>query len=360
VPKGKLISIPEEEQEGMLREIRRFRYGHLLALHILLLYARGNTPTEISQFLLCSRSSVYRTIRAYRQGSIFFAEDGTPQAPVRCSHLSFSIRRSLLALLKRSPQTLGWCRTRWSCKTLSLTLGAKRGIEVSSETMRRWLHQIGYVWKRAKLIARDDDPERAVKLARILHAFENLSSRAVMLFCDELDIHLLPKLGYEWMRKGEQVEVMTPGTNEKRYLAGALETRSGRLLHCISERKNRFLFLDLLKLIDSTYPHPMYNKIHVVADNFRIHKARDIEKWLSEHPRFELHFLPTYCPKANPIERAFLDVHDNCTRNHTRKRIEQVVGDVENHLRVNGPWDYRLSEIYYDQDVTEELEKLAA
>jgi hypothetical protein len=53
------------------------------------------------------------------------------------------------------------------------------------------------------------------------------------------------------------------------------------------------------------------------------------------------------------------DVHDNCTRNYT-SRIEQVVEDVENHLRDNGPWDYRLSEIYYDQDVTEELKKLAA
>lgn len=41
-------------------------------------------------------------------------------------------------------------------------------------------------------------------------------------------------------------------------------------------------------------------------------------------------------------------------------RIEQVVEDVENHLRENGPWDYRLSKIHYDQDVTEELKKLAA
>lgn len=344
----------------MLREIRRVRYGHLLALHIVLLTAYGKTPTEISTFLFCSRSSVYRAIAAYRKGTIAFEEDGTPRIPLRAIRLAFTIRRSLQALLKKSPQAFGWCRTRWSCSTLCLTMSAMRDISVTPETMRRWLKEIGYVWKRAKLIARDDDRDRASKLARILHAFESLSSREVMVFSDELDIHLLPKVGYEWTPKGCQVEVMTPGTNEKRYLAGALDIRSGNILHCISEKKNRFLFLDLLRVIDATYPSPVHTKIHVVVDNFRIHKAKDVEKWLAEHPRFQLHFLPTYCPKANPIERAFLDVHDQCTRNHKRKRIEQLVRDVERHLRVNGPWDYRLSEIYYDQDVTEELEKLAA
>ena len=39
-----------------------------------------------------------------------------------------------------------------------------------------------------------------------------------LFFADELDISLLPKVGYQWMPKGAQVEIMTPGTNEKRYL----------------------------------------------------------------------------------------------------------------------------------------------
>ena len=44
-----------------------------------------------------------------------------------------------------------------------------------------------------------------------------------MLFADELDIHLLPKVGYQWMEGGSKLEVMTPGSNEKHYLAGALD-----------------------------------------------------------------------------------------------------------------------------------------
>jgi transposase len=81
---------------------------------------------------------------------------------------------------------------------------------------------------------------------------------------------------------------------------------------------------------------------------------------LANHPRFELLFLPTYCPRANPIERAFGDVHDLCTRTHTRKRLQDLVADVEAHLQVNGPWKYKLSELYDEPAVTAAVEKLAA
>ncbi len=68
MPQKTILDIPAEEQAQMLRELRQTRYGYLLGLHILLLCAAGHTPTEMASFLLCSRSSVYRTVEAYRQG----------------------------------------------------------------------------------------------------------------------------------------------------------------------------------------------------------------------------------------------------------------------------------------------------
>jgi hypothetical protein len=60
-----------------------------------------------------------------------------------------------------------------------------------------------------------------------------LRAGAALVFADELDISVLPKVGYHWMPKGEQVEVLTPGTNEKRYLAGALDIPTGTTQHCV-------------------------------------------------------------------------------------------------------------------------------
>jgi len=343
----------------MLAELRRARYGYLLALHLLLLCAAGRTPSEIAAVLFCSRSSVYRVVKAYRAGTLTFdASTGGEAGRARLRTLTPSLKRSVVALLKTVPRAWGWCRTRWSCATLALELQAHRGVAVSAETMRRWLHELGWVWKRAKLAAKDDDPRRVEKLARIRFVFEHLQPKAALFFADELDIHLLPKVGYQWMPKGEQVEVPTPGTNEKRYLAGALDMRTGRIVQRVWWRKTHGLFLDLLQALDHVYPAARFTHLYVVVDNYKIHKAEAVEQWRAAHPRVELLFLPTYCPKASPIERAFGDVHDKCTRNHKRKRLWSVVKDVEQHLGVNGPWHYELSEIYYTPDVTAALQAL--
>jgi len=218
----------------MLAELRRARYGYLLALHILLLCAAQRTPTEIAAVLFCSRSTVYRVVAAYRAGQwdeLGEEEETDSARPYRrVSVLSPALKRSVLAILQSVPRLCGWCRTRWSCATIAVELYTRRKIAVSAETMRRWLHEVDWEWKRAKLSAKDDDPARVEKLARIRCAFEQLRAGAALFFADELDIHLLPKVGYQWMPKGTQVEVLTPGTNEKRYLGGALDLTTGTIV----------------------------------------------------------------------------------------------------------------------------------
>ena len=362
MPSTTFLEIPPAEQAQMCAVLRRTRYGYLLAFHILLLCAVGRSPTEIAAFLFCSRSSVYRIVRAYRTGSLGIRVDqeGQLSIAVQSTILMPWLTRSLGAILKKAPRVYGWCRTRWSCATLAATLQAQHGIEVSAETVRRWLHEIGWVWKRAKLVAKDDDPQRIERLARIRFHHDHLQAHEVMVFADELDIHLLPKVGAAWMRQGTQAEIRTPGTNEKHYLAGALHLETGKVLYCLGPRKNNGLFRELLTLLDTTYPASRVTRIYVVADNYCIHKAKAVEQWVASHPRFKLLWLPTYCPRANPIERVFGDVHDKCTRNHQRKRLRDLVQDVERHMEENGPWQYRLSHLYDALEVTAAVEHIAA
>jgi transposase len=142
MPKTTCVEMPPEEHAQLLAALRRARYSYLLALHILLLCAAGRTPTDIAAALYCSRSSVYRTVRAYRKGTLGWEHDaqGRLLPSLRTRVLLPTLRRSLVALLKATPRTYGWCRTRWSCATLALTLQAKRGVVISAETMRRCLH----------------------------------------------------------------------------------------------------------------------------------------------------------------------------------------------------------------------------
>lgn len=361
MPRTTIVDLSPAEQAHLLAEVRRARYGYLLALQILLLCAAQRSPTEIATVLFCSRSTVYRVVRAYRAGDLEgLGEEGVASPLARRPVLGPALKRSVRAILHAVPRACGWCRTRWSCATIALELQARRGLVVSAETVRRGLHALDWEWKRAKLVAKDDDPQRVAKLARIRLAFEQLRAGAALFFADELDISLLPKVGYQWMPTGTQVEVLTPGTNEKRYLAGALNLSAGTTAHCVWYRKTTGLFLDLLATLDRTYPARTFTRLSVVVDNAKIHKAEEVSKWLATHPRFELLYLPTYCPRANPIERAFGDVHDKCTRNHTRKRMWHLVQDVKQHLQVNGPWPYALSELYYTPEVTAAVQALRA
>jgi transposase len=360
MPKSTFGDIPQEEHRQMLAVRRRARYGYLLARHIVLVCAAGRTPTTIAAVLCCSRSSVYRTVHAYRTGKLSWEHDaqGRLLLPVRTTVRLPTLRRSLLALLKTPPRAYGWCRTRWSGATLALTLEAKRGLNVSAETMRRWLHEVGWVWKRAKLVAKDDDPHRVERLARIRFIYEQLRRWDALVFADELDSQLRPKIGAAWRPKDTQVEVMTPGTHEKHDLAGALELASGTLHHDLGPRKTHALFRELLQRLDDAYPATYSKRVYVVVDNDKIQKAKAVGHWLATHPRFELRFLPTYGPRANPIERAFGDVHDLCTRTHPRQRLLDLMADVVEHLDVNGPWQYQRSDIYDDPAVSAAVENM--
>jgi hypothetical protein len=134
-------------------------------------------------------------------------------------------------------------------------------------------------------VATDDDPYRVARLARIRWAFEPLKRSEAMVFADELDSHLRPKVGWAWLPKGTQLAVMTPGQNQKHSLAGALDLTTGTRLHGLGARKTKALFRDVLDLLEASYPAERYTRLDVVVDNDKIHQAKAVEQWLAAHPR---------------------------------------------------------------------------
>jgi len=154
---------------------------------------------------------------------------------------------------------------------------------------------------------------------------------SVVLYSDEVDVHLNPKIGRDWMLRGHQRRVVTPGKNQKFYLAGALDVRTGRLLTTGAEKKNAALFCQLLWLLASHYRRA--RRIHLVVDNYGIHSAKLTRDALAAlRGRVVLHFLPPYCPDANRIERVWQDFHANVTRNHRCKTMNHLLANARRYL----------------------------
>lgn len=100
MPGSTILDLSCSEQEQLLFELRRSRYGYWLALHIILLCAAGYTPTHIAAVLFCSRSSVYRAVKAYRAGLPAAVTDAGQTS--RRGSLTPSVRRSLFGTARQS------------------------------------------------------------------------------------------------------------------------------------------------------------------------------------------------------------------------------------------------------------------
>ena len=214
-------------------------------------------------------------------------------------------------------------------------LAARTGITVSVTTMSRLLKRhrvrlgcpkpiVGCPWPKSRRIRR---------LRQIRRLIRDLGPDEVAVYEDEVDIHLNPKIGPDWMLPGQQKTVLTPGQNQKRYLAGALDAHTGKLTWVEGERKNSTLFLLLIhRLVTVSYRHA--RRIHIILDNFKIHDSRQVQLALAAwEGKVQLHFLPPYCPDHNRIQRISKDLHDNVTRNHCCKDMEELMAEVYNYLR---------------------------
>jgi transposase len=281
-----------------------------------------------------ANTTVYRVAQRFQQrGEVGLLDGREDNGDAKLDERYLSI---LHQTVRSSPLEHGWRRPTWTREMLVKTLAQRTRVRIHTATMSRALALIHARRGRPRPVVRCPWSENAkkYKLASIRRLVAQLPKREVADYEDEVDIHLNPKIGLDWMVCGQQKEVVTPGQNVKRYLAGALDVRSGLVWWVEGERKNSVLFVALLNLLHKTYPQaPM---IHVVLDNYRIHDSQLTQAALRGFGgRIRLHFLPPYCPNDNRIERLWEDLHANVTRNHRCKTIETLMDEVRDYLRAN-------------------------
>jgi transposase len=123
-----------------------------------------------------------------------------------------------------------------------------------------------------------------------------------------------------------------PWENEKFYLAGALDVRTGQVIATGNSHKNVDLFIALLWRLIGAYPRA--RRVHLVVDNDCIHKAKRTQLVLAAlGGNIVLHFLPPYRPQANRIERVWLDLHANVTRNHRCRGLPELLGKANDYIQ---------------------------
>lgn len=302
---------------------------------ILLLLDKGVAPGQVYSMVGCDRSTVYKTVYRFDE----FGEDSLSDRRFspRPRKVTPDLLERLLFLLDESPRDMGWQRSTWTLELLAKEIHREIGIQLSPSHIRSLLLELGCRRGRARPGLRIPVRGRRKILAKISRLVKRSSRKEEVFYIDEADVDLNPRIGACYTRRGQQVVVWTPGKNQKRYLAGALNARTGRVIHAESLRKNSSLFLALLERINADYRRA--EKLHLVLDNYIIHKSRQTLRWIERFgPRIQLHFLPPYSPQHNVIERLWKQMHDHVTRNHRYTTMNALMEAINEFLAAVQPF----------------------
>jgi transposase len=318
------ISLTADERTALLDYLRHHPDPQLrLRAHILLLLADGYTWALISAVLYCSSRTIARWKSRFEEGRVGTVLGLPPGPPPR---LGDSWRSLIVAwVTQQTPRVFGFFRSRWSCELVVLLLWQQHRLDISRETVRRLLHQAGVVWRRPRPVLKRRDERRQEIYQQLRQLLRHLPDDETVVFEDEVDVQLNPKIGCMWMFRGHQAAVVTPGDNDKRYLAGSWHWRTGTLFGTWGDKRDGALFVRHLHDLRRTLRR--YRVIHVICDNAKFHyDCWPVWEFCHRYgKRVQLHFLPKYAPELNLIERVWWILHEQITRNHQCQSMEELI-----------------------------------
>ena len=246
---GIVPKLHSSAKKRLLKEAQSCREANLKTRYLIVLNLDdGITPSETARRLKVSRTTVYRVAARFNERGEAGLVDRREENGDR--KLDEQILAALHEIVEATPEKYGHRRPTWTRELLVQALKAETGITIHVSTMSKALAMIGARRGQPKPIVHC--PWSKSAKTRRIHKLEKLEATLpddeVLVHEDEVDIHLNPKIGSDWMVPGQQKQVVTPGKNVKRYLAGARDARTGELIWVEAEKKNSLLFLLLLLL----------------------------------------------------------------------------------------------------------------
>jgi transposase len=281
-------------------------------LVMILLSQQGQTATQIADLLGHDPSTVRRWIHRYHtHGTGGLADrprSGRPRLGSR--RLGQRIRRLL-----RQPKA-------WTIPRLWQQLGRP---SMSIRTLHRRVGEVA-AWRRPRLAAKGD-PNRDQVLDDLHQQLRNLPEGAVVLAEDETHINLLPWVRATWIPRGTRQAVMTPGTNRRRTIFGAVDLATGRFLYQVTRKAVSASFIAFCEQLLAAYPQAPV--VAVICDNVIIHHSKIVQRWRTAHPRLRVLHGARYSPHDNPVERVWGALKAWLANNPTmtiQGRVRQVHG----------------------------------
>ena len=313
------LSEPTRKQLQSLANSRSKPHGLVRRAEIVLLAADGWPNQAIASCLSTSPATVGKWRKRFvEQGLMGLYDELRPGTPRSID--DEQVAAVVYKTLNEKPEH----QTQWTVRSMAAASG------MSKDTVHRIWRTFGLQPHRQKTFKLSTDPFFVEKVRDIVGLYLNPPEHALVLCVDEKSQiqalersqPLLPLgLGYV---EGVTHDYKRHGTTT---LFAALNIESGEVIAQCKPRHRHQEFLQFLRHIEAQVPSHL--DLHLVVDNYATHKHAKVKQWLARHPRFHLHFTPTYACWLNQVEIWFGILTRRAIRRGSFRKVKELIRRIE-------------------------------
>jgi putative transposase len=319
------ITLSQEErlQLNSVTKSRSLPHGLVVRARLVLLAAEGVANTTIAKQLNLSQQSVslWRQ-RFLKQGLQGLHDELRPGRP-----RSISDER-VAALVRKTLATQPKDGTHWTVRSMA------KHTRLSAATVYRIWQAFGLQPHRQRHFKLSPDPFFVEKVRDIVGLYLHPPDKAMVLCVDEKSqIQALDRtqpvlpmgLGYV---EGVTHDYVRHGTTT---LFAALDIATGHVLTACKRRHRHQDYLAFLQYVEENVPRKL--DIHLVVDNYATHKHPRVKRWLAAHPRYHVHYTPTYASWLNQVEIWFNIITQRAIRRGTFRSVNDLVAKIDRYVQ---------------------------
>ncbi len=320
------LELSAEERTVLERNVRRRKISHQLGLRsrIVLGCAEGHSNRDVARRVGVHEATVCKwrgRFLSKRLDGLF--DEPRPGTPRKLGDAK--VEEVIRMTLEETPRGA----THWSSRMLAKELG------LSFSTVQRIWRAFNLQPHRVETFRLSNDPLFIEKVRDIVGLYMNPPDHALVLCVDE-------KTQIQALDRTQPLLPLRPGQPERRThsyvrhgttsLFAALDIATGIVIGKTYARHRAEEFLRFLRLIDQRVPPEL--DVHLILDNLATHKTARVKRWFDKHPRFHVHFTPTYSSWINLVERWFALLTERQLRRGVHPSTRALVTDIRTFIEV--------------------------
>lgn len=303
----KPLNLTEDERQKLELVARRPKTSQRDALRarIVLAAAEGEPNLRIAKRLGVSRATVNKWRERFRVHRLEGLVDASrARAPRKVTDTI--VEEVITKTLESTPRG----KTHWSQREMA------RAVGISQSSVHRIYRAFALQPHRSETFKLSPDPMFVEKVRDIVGLYMNPPEHAVVLCVDE-------KSQIQALNRTQPILPLRPGVPERQThdyerngtttLFAALNAHTGEVVSKFFRRHRAKEYLGFLRHLDRAVP-PDLAEVHLIVDNYATHKTPAVQKWFARHPRYVVHFTPTYASWLNLVERLFSEVTTKAIR----------------------------------------------